>query len=317
MEQILVNNIRDLSFRIFLIGYPDKGESIVLIISDKSLKVNYYSIVIDCYETTLNKTLEILNDNNIKSIDLLCWSHPDEDHTKGLLDIIQQKCSHSTTFLLPEGLYGKHTDVINYTVDDLKIFDKINSFNTGTNYKLKSGSSDKTVSKLYFKDNSNNLKLLFEATSLSPNSSIIRRRIEKEPANVIKNDFSIALLINFGELNFLLSSDIGNQAITQISDDYFEDICFVKTPHHSSKYSDKLLSKLKDADILIGCTTVFTSNLLPDPNIVNEYKKKCLTFHSTGTNNVNNSHFGVIEYCFDITDKSVTNITLIGNAIEL
>lgn len=319
---LFINDIRELCFSIYVIGYSDQGESILLILKEKSSEKVLYSIVVDCYEEdNLHKTIELLTTNNINNIHLLCWTHPDEDHSKGLLKLINEKCNSSTIFLLPEGVYGKETDVINYNDEDIKVINKINSFNENRNYTVRSVSVHpelcQPILKNIYKDSINPTSVTFAISALAPCSPVLRRRIENEPKKVKKNDFSIALLINIGELQFLLSGDIENQTIGMIGKEYLSDLCFIKTPHHTSKSSNILLKKLDNSNkVSVVCTTVYASNFLPDPDLISEYKKYCEKFHSTGLKSDNGESFGIVEYEFDVVEKEISKLELFGNAIE-
>jgi len=319
---IFINDVKDLHFSIFVIGYCEKGESLILFLKDKSTNRILYTIVVDCYEChSHHKTIEILSEHNINNIDLLCWTHPDDDHTKGLLKLVNEKCSKSTIFLLPEGIHGKEGDVLTYNEEEIEILQKINSFNRGTNYNVRTVSTNPMLSqgliKKTYKDLTNNASVMFEISALAPCSPILRRRIETEPNKVKKNDFSIALLINLGELQFLLSGDVENQSIRQIDEDFINNLCFIKTPHHTSKSSDLLLTKLNNSiKIPVSCTTVYKANYLPDTDLITEYKKYCDKFHSTGIKNSKNDKYGVVEYGFDVISKDITTLQLYGNAVE-
>lgn len=259
--------------------------------------------------------------NNIDNIDLLCWTHPDEDHSKGLLKLINEKCNSSTTFLLPEGIYGKESDIINYNPENIEVINKINSFNKIRNYAVRSVSVHpelcQEVLKNIYKDSINPTSVTFSISALAPCSPLLRRRIEKEPHKVKKNDFSIALLINIEELQFLLSGDIENQTIGMIAEEYLSDLCFIKIPHHTSKSANALLKKLDDSNkVSVVCTTVYASNFLPDSQLISEYKKYCDKFHSTGLRSDKGEAFGVVEYEFDVIEKEVSKLELLGNAME-
>ena len=40
--------------------------------------------------------VRLLKENNVDRIDYLCWSHPDDDHTKGIDSIIRNFCTENT-----------------------------------------------------------------------------------------------------------------------------------------------------------------------------------------------------------------------------
>ena len=99
---IIENSIEEIEIFIYVIGYKEQGESIVFIIKDVDIPV--FTMVIDSYQSSVtNYTIEILKENDINNVDLLCWTHPDLDHTVGLDTIIKDFCKQ-TIFVTPEGL---------------------------------------------------------------------------------------------------------------------------------------------------------------------------------------------------------------------
>jgi len=321
-----VSDLNNLILKVFIVGYSSKGESVILLVCDsgKDNEVNY-SAVIDCFESDdINKTVDVLLANKVKAVDLLCWSHPDDDHTKGLIDVIDKFCSSKTKIILPEGVYGSDKDLFDYDDYQRSIFDAIKSANTGINYRVASVSVDdyeRLVHDMTIQDLKANLKI--KVVSYAPHSSIIRRRytVDKKP---LKNDFSIALLFHIGSnLNLFFSGDIEDQSIRLMSNEGFDKkLDLLKTPHHTSSSSKLLLKFLDDnitqiediKNIKHSCTTVFKQNDLPDNDIVKEYKKRSADFHSTGMkHDANDSNYGIIEYEFGIVSRKST-CTLVGNA---
>lgn len=100
----IVNN--ELIIKTYTIGYKPLGESIViLVLADKIVK---FSAVIDCFENEeRNITLDILNENNIEKVDLICLTHPDKDHCKGLEKILD-KYDNTTKILYSVNLFNDH-----------------------------------------------------------------------------------------------------------------------------------------------------------------------------------------------------------------
>lgn len=93
----------ELVIEINVIGYKTEGESSVVFIKyDSGIA---FSIVVDCFcYQNKNKTIEILRNNNVKSIDYLCWSHPDNDHSQGMCDIYDEFVNENTIVNIPENV---------------------------------------------------------------------------------------------------------------------------------------------------------------------------------------------------------------------
>ena len=56
-----------------------------------------------------HRTISILDDYGIKEtkLDMLVWSHPDIDHSFGMLDLLNEYCGDKTRVVLPYDLNGK------------------------------------------------------------------------------------------------------------------------------------------------------------------------------------------------------------------
>ncbi|MCH4895651.1 hypothetical protein E0494_02925 [Marinilabiliaceae bacterium JC040] len=307
LEPEIVYDLKELILKVFIIGYSTKGESIVVFVCNKlEDNVVLFSAVIDCFELgDINKTIEILKDNSIAELNLFCWTHPDEDHTLGILNVLNDFCSNNTKILLPEGVTGSPKDVLSYDTYQKSIFAKINENNTKRLYNVKSvsvGDFRNIEYKKIIKDSK--AEIVIEVFSYTPNSSIIRRRIEENKC-VVKNDYSIALLFDVGDISLFFSGDIEDQTIGQMSEEGFEEkIDLLKTPHHTSDSSGKLLDIL-DKGIIDTCTTTYKQNGLPKDIIVKKYMSLSNNFYSTGYKTAHHTcNYGIIKYEYNIISKS-------------
>lgn len=148
-------------------------------------------------------------------------------------------------------------------------------------------------------------------------SALVRRKL---PTGVkIKNDISIALLFELGELKIFLAGDIMNSTIGYFESYHFEKLTYLKTPHHTSATSDKLFEifdkEFNGYKIPISCTTGFQTHELPDIEMVHRYKDYSDSFYSTYQKN-HPSSFGIIEVEFNPFDLS-SRQTCYGSAQQL
>ena len=103
MNNFFVNDIDKILVDIYVIGYESQGESIYIRI--KTLDNQYVKdILIDCYATQYNKTLELLENlkGNENQIDYICVSHYHDDHIKEIDKIINKYSKKNTTILIPD-----------------------------------------------------------------------------------------------------------------------------------------------------------------------------------------------------------------------
>lgn len=312
-------NINDLLLEIFVIGYPDKGESQIIILKDD--KHIYFSCVIDCYRhNSINKTIDILNTNGIKHLDMFIWTHTDEDHSLDIENLINTFCNSKTSFVLPELTYGNLNDFIKYNLEIKNSFDLINSFNTGQNYNVATATAvPKSHSNIWrneFIDIKTTSKLLFEIIAVAPCSALLRRRYESGDIKK-KNDLSIATIFKIGDLNLFLSGDIEDQSINQMANYHFENIKYIKTPHHSSTTSTNLIDKLiehSEAKTLKSVSTIYKQHNLPHPDVVERYKKISDSFISTGFGPKDS---GVDFTRFNVIKNEIINEERSGNCLKL
>ena len=309
----------DLLLDIFVVGYPDKGESQIIILKDD--KHTFFSCVIDCYRhKSINKTFEILNSNGIKRLDMFIWTHTDEDHSLDIENLVNNFCDSKTSFVLPELTYGNLNDFIDYSAEIKKSFDLINSFNTGQNYNVASATAvPKSHSNIWrneFIDTETTSKLLFEIIAVAPCSALLRRRYDSGDLKK-KNDLSIATIFKVGELNLFLSGDIEDQSINQMANYHFENIKYIKTPHHSSTTSTKLIDRLSensDAKTLKSVSTIYKKHNLPHPDVVERYKKISDSFISTGDGPEDS---GVDFTRFNVIKNEIINEQYTGNCLKI
>ena len=320
-DRIAISNYLNLIVKVYLIGYSERGESILILFLDKGRQDKVvYSIVIDsfCYKG-INKTKELLQDYSVSQIDMLCWSHPDEDHTKDMDVIINQYCNENTKIITPHGLNGKEYDVIDYNRGDKEIVNKIIKLN---NRKKRTHCTASVAPQLFhpmnfvdFVDYSKE-EVKVEVHALSPHSPLINARIGKGKG-IKKNELSIVLWVKIGSYSLLFCGDIENPEIAYLYNKPFEDPVLLKIPHHTSSSSEDLLNLIKSSSgNLCACTTIYKKYALPDISLLNSYKKIFNQVHSTGTSKSRTCNFGIIEYSFDFFNTMDISIRTEGHAYK-
>ncbi|WP_185286183.1 MBL fold metallo-hydrolase [Chryseobacterium indologenes] len=313
-----VDDIDELTLEVFTIGYSEKGESQIIILFDNKNDNPLLTFVIDCYATArFHKTKEILDSYKIKHIDHFIWTHTDEDHSTGIEVLIDDYCNKKTNFYFPEAINGNIKDLVDYNAEVKACFDKINAFNISQNYNVNSISTvagqHTQVLKSQFVDTKTSKNFSFEVLAIAPISAIIKRRINSGKI-ATKNDFSIATLFKVGELNLLFSGDIENQTINLIPNYLFENLTYIKTPHHTSKTSTKLLDKLDEVyinKVPFAISTTYRANKLPDKELIKDYKKYVTSFISTGDGT---EGFGYVKIIYNITKMEYFKEELYGDA---
>lgn len=298
-SDISISRKENLIVKVFVIGYPVCGESIVVLFIDSEHEGVIYSCVIDCFvHDNNNKTKDVLEQYDVKTLNVLCWSHPDKDHSYGLSNLISVFCDDSTLFLVPSGVHFKPYERIKYNKKGTKeVFESINSFNRQTK---RSFASVATSGRGGYEATSFSLidypeEIPVEIHALTPPSPLLNDRIMNNK-EIGKNELSIMLRITVDGHKFLFCSDVENEAIGYIRARDIENPVFLKIPHHGSDTSDDLLKKI-DLSInkTYGCVTKFY-NKLPYDYILADYMDRCKMVHYTDSSP--EYKFGMVEYTF-------------------
>ena len=240
--EIPITSSGDLRVKIFVIGYKNQGESIIILFIDageEGCPVKY-SIVIDCFKySKRNITDEILRRYSVDTISMLCWTHPDLDHSVDIDTLIKKYCKESTQILLPEHFYNEPSDIITINNKTLQgAVDKVFNLNrlkkrTVTNISVTDrGYSEIKSLKFAGVDKS----VFVSVNAVTPISSILANYVKKGNHNVNKNELSISFIIDIDGYYLYFGGDTMNGHIDAINPAYLEQCRFVKIPHHSYFY---------------------------------------------------------------------------------
>lgn len=331
-EDIIIDSNDTLLIQV--IGYSNKGESIVISIGDKFLGV------IDCFkQSDVSKTKEIIKSMGIP-IDFICWTHSDWDHTYGLSEL-EEFFYGETAVIIPMGfqakefrdfldkdgkndyIYQEYSNVlriINST--DACLYIAVNESTEIFNFNLKHEESEFSfilksfapVSKIVNGLNCNHIQRIVSSKTQEDWFKNI---------NADNNLFSVGLelIITNGssQIKVCLTGDIHNDTIDamhyEVRKRLFSRNTILKIPHHGSGNSDKLL-KLRENDTIVfqsAVTTSFNSGdtHLPDVDLINLYKEKGKVHW---TNLHNNSNYGIVRYNIPIVENRDMEITFEGDA---
>lgn len=314
---IIVSDCRNLSLKIKVIGYRNQGESIVFEIADISTGQIQYLGCVDSYEVdNTNVTFDYINSKAPKKLDFLCWTHPDNDHSKGLIKIFNNCKSDNTLILMPATMDEKLNQSLDLSDAHRQIydlFDTHNAKNIGTLIGI-SVRLEELIDEIKFQD-MNGHDVTFTIRAIAPNGGIIRdwRRTKKER---VKNILSVGLLLEFGKYKFLLGGDMVDESIEQIYAPHLKDPLWIKIPHHGSDSSILLPERISfESKNHYACTTAFPSKGLPMDKVLDTYMTK-------GCSRIDSTHhtkhsYGILEYDFRLFSDQIVRLTHIGNAIRI
>lgn len=314
---IFVSDCHNLSLRIKVIGYRNQGESVIFEIVENSNSQILYLGCVDSYEVdNTNLTFDYINSTSPKKLDFLCWTHPDDDHSKGMIKIFNECKSDNTIILMPATMDEKLNQSLNLSDRHRQIydlFDAHNEKNLGTLIGISVRLEEK-VEEISFQDGSGN-SVSFIIRAIAPNGGIIRdwRRTKKER---VKNILSVGLLLEFGKYKFLLGADMIDDSIEQIYAPHLKDPLWRKIPHHGSDTSMLFPKRISfESKNHFACTTAFPSKGLPMDIVLDAYMSNgCSRIDST--HHGHHSH-GVLEYDFRLFSDQKVRLSHIGNAVRV
>lgn len=303
-----------LAIETYIIGYKSEGEVILFFVrADGGIS---FSGLVDCYKLDdIDKVSEILKYNNIQTLDFICWTHPDSDHSIGLKEIIDSYVSDKTYIWIPEGVDAQEIKC-GKKVQELFSYLKECSINMDSSFNVYSASDRKDLlcyNSVCFQKGTEGFPL--EMISYAPNSKIIRKQNYLD--EFIKNDRSIFFTLALGNVRIFLTGDVENETVECIPREFFgEHVHIMKIPHHGSETSTRFLELGWDR-CDIACATVYRrgrSNL-PECEIMNQYKENTEHLFCTGKANKDDEQerYGVLKVVTDILQNTYS-MFVEGNA---
>ena len=323
-----IGDLKNLLVRVITIGYQKKGESIIIILKNTANDSIIYSIVIDSfYRHGQHRTIELLKENHVKNLDMICWTHPDADHSAGIDMILQNFGNEQTKVVAPISFWSDDYAITALRANqrEIEFVNKITKINQKTKCSFitigvptQGGYSSVYNKTIYAGLDS----IAFSIEVLSPFADRLKGQIDSyiaDPQNVsppTRNQTSVTLLVTVGPYKLLFGADLPNEEIELMNEDRISKLIFLKIPHHCSESSKKMLDYIGPNSGIMACTTVYRSTKpgseLPHPHILSNYVKRCRVVGSTGSHPSHN--FGAITADFDFFGNHDCEITLEGSA---
>ena len=319
---------KELKVEVYTIGYEPEGEGVVVKI--KSDGTTKFCLVIDCYEIgDNNQTLDIIKN---EKINLICITHPDEDHCKGLEKVLSL-ATKDTTILYPSNMLEKEYESLaaNRVKKELARFLSMNKNNSNKPRLRKCIEMSEISQPIKFWNFGDTYELKIK--TYSPITSLLDRGIGKEILGkqgkiVENNELSIMMSIELGTLKLLFCGDIENNTICEVNSnvgkgkgDFFNrTIDYVKIPHHSSIGSIEMFKLFSNVSTISNSvTTVYRPSNLPNIETLKMYKEKSGKLFCTSqlNENENKKNYGIIQQTFDVINQTVKTEELEGNATEI
>lgn len=313
---------KTLEFEVNVIGYPSEGECVLFFIKTDHKAI--YTGLVDCYlDKNADAVREILKRENIAQLDFLCWTHPHDDHTKGLDGIIEQFCDSSTKFwttdILPEdySLYSEESKNVYTKLKEVHLSKKTEKM------RVRYAKNATIMDRLFI---CGLKKYYFEIRSFAPDSTALaERRINNR--DEAGNLYSIGLIINIGHFYIMLAGDVENPTFRNVEDADIEfPLDYIKIPHHGSPSSSFLVDRMMGLGIQspeIATTTLYRKGKIPKQKTLEKYRvwgtKIICATGNIDDKNMDKNAYGIIKTTFDILEQNEFSIEtrIEGNAVVI
>ena len=303
--------ISDLKVLVYVIGYQCYGESTVLLIMNGDEV--YYSIVIDSYHykpyngsPLINKAVDILRKHHVEHLDILCWTHPHDDHSRGITTILKKFCHEETYLLFPSYIENNAADIVEMKNVSKDVVNKILEVNKSRKVKA---CPINVIEERY--NNVDEFKIVntFDEVDekkvridvITPISNMLTSYVNSDKCDD-PNELSITLIVDINDFGFYFGGDTTNDHIDASNKDFIEKCRFIKIPHHASPTADHLPDYLKKERVDAVCTSVFTwgRSHNPNPNVVKSYQTFFDDIYTTNKK-LKKEGYGVILYEYDFS----------------
>lgn len=326
-KEIHLSSFDNLTVSLYLIGYKNIGESIVVLFKDVAGDENkvVFSFVIDCYKKEgLFLTKKILEDNGVTALDMVCWTHPHCDHTPGIDEIVNDYFKPDMWFFMPKFYFGNlnpdllktesaFTQEANMSLENiLKKKDKesnvrktiIGNGDITTHFPVKMVTDDGRCRDLDF-------------YFLTPCGRLIDKYVLKGNEINRPNDLSISFIMSLDGYDFFFGGDTENDHAGDIEKELIKNMRWIKVPHHCSKGAEVICDNIGPY-FDFAASTVYTSSGLPDEDIQKKYIKNGRRLFMTQLKNMAlEQEYGVVQFNYSFCDDQIlVDIHTFGNAHE-
>lgn len=238
----------------------DQGDCSLIRYKNKNYLIDTGGNTFKNFDIGKNIVIPYLIKTGVTDLDTVFISHFDDDHSKSLVDIMDEIKINRLVFGYINSENKLYQD-IKTKAEKLNI--PIEILNTGD--------------KLYIDKN-----IFFKV--YNPNKKI-------KDINLSENDMSLVLELNYFDKNILFTGDIEENSENKLIENNISEVNFLKVPHHGSKTSssEELLNKIKPK---VGFIQVGKNNNFSHPNkeVLNRYKEHHTEIYRTDISGLINLH---------------------------
>ena len=329
-RSVFVSSFANFKVRIYVIGYRNIGESIVVFMIDDNKGVDkvVFSMIIDCYKKgDLNIAMDLLKKHGVSELDFAIWTHPHDDHSPGFDEIISSFASSKTKVFLPRfefenfdpGVLTKKCKRANLVSKALLAIEKNKFGKNGLLHPIYTDPDYPFAPQIIFVDEHSDppISKLCTFYFLTPVTKLI------EPYTFIGNpekihevnELSISFVMSLDGYEFYFGGDSENEHVKKIKKEDVANMRWVKVPHHCSDGAFYIADALDKDRFDFAVSTVYGSKLPMKP-IQDIYKNKGMLFMTQLRGASKLIDYGVVQFDYHQFDQSKIKVetTLYGNA---
>ncbi len=317
-RSLVVRDFTELSLRIYTIGYPQVGECLLCVLF--GAKIPLFTFVVDSYSLSgqgLHALCDILDTIKVRVIDVLVWTHPHDDHSVGIEDLLDRyDPQRKAKIFISDGI-AQNKESIGQNARAAYEY-LVSHYNRGQRYNLNgisvTSGEVRNITAVDIKEGRSGNILTCDFQFVAPlNPRVIRQEFN---INVDPNAMSIMFALSLNRINYLFCGDTEDTTLNQINYEVLKNARFVKIPHHGSNNCVRLIDYLEDSMIkdVVAVTTVFTPKELPRQEVLKKYEKSCAAIYSTESGD---EKYGCVQIDFDVTQGDILGVDLYGNAIQV
>lgn len=325
-SQIRLSSFDNLIVSVYVIGYKNIGESVVVLFRDtaKGEEDVVFSFVVDSYKKdNLFLTKKVLDDNHVKGLDMVFWTHPHRDHTPGVDEIVKEYFKPEMLFFKPKFYFGNLcVDLLNneskYTAEANRKIESFFKNEKKTNNRQRTITGEGDVTNHYpiqmLEDSGEFKELIFYF--LTPIGGLIDCYSVKGNMLHRPNDLSISFVMSIDGYDFFFGGDAECDHCEGIEQRIVGDMRWIKVPHHCSNGGKYICDNIGPR-FDFAASTVYASSDLPVESIQKAYADQGRLFMTQLKSEELQYEYGVIRFDYKFNEENtVVSIKTYGNAQE-
>ena len=248
------------------------------------------------------------------------WTHPHDDHSNGLDELIEKYHRKNSIAVIPKQIYGTENDIVNMKPMSKNVLKKFNSRFKKKNLKsIDCQCQEKRcVYSFYLEDIiSGNIKSI-KLYCLTPMDFLLddKRRSSSKLSDSLLNDISLSLILDVDGYCYFFGGDAPDKTLKEVDMNYLYGCKWIKIPHHGSKTSREIVQCFnKNVDSAV--TASFLTCQLPSKDVLNKYKDITKQIYITQKAKNDVCDFGMVRYIYSFRNLGVqVNIKRYGNAYK-